>query len=309
MPRRSRHSSIRAAQTRSFTSPPGPEFDPASTTQALHRCQRAGHSGLARGGLPARVSATVRLCFELQRLRRSHGSAVPRERSRSTSRSARTQPPRERASCWLIPFITCTGYRSPACASSRPTGRGIARTWPSPSSRALIDRGEPVPMFGDGMSRRDYTFVDDIVEGIVRAIDRCSSLWSLQSWPFRPDPASRDDRRTGRSDRQAGPGPKPSRAARGCTPDLCRCLPRREGAGLFAPVLRSGKESAGTSPGTAVTAVGRWSSRSAVVQRTRVPLAAVTSRSEDAMNLFLKDGTTDTLTQLATATDRLRPSP
>jgi UDP-glucuronate 4-epimerase len=40
----------------------------------------------------------------------------------------------------------------------------------------LIDRGEPVPMFGDGMTRRDYTFVDDIVDGIVRAIDRCSGL-------------------------------------------------------------------------------------------------------------------------------------
>lgn len=39
----------------------------------------------------------------------------------------------------------------------------------------LIDRGEPVPVFGDGTSRRDYTFVDDVVDGIVRAVDRCSS--------------------------------------------------------------------------------------------------------------------------------------
>lgn len=37
----------------------------------------------------------------------------------------------------------------------------------------LIDRGEAVPMFGDGTTRRDYTFVADIVDGIVRAIDRC----------------------------------------------------------------------------------------------------------------------------------------
>jgi UDP-glucuronate 4-epimerase len=37
----------------------------------------------------------------------------------------------------------------------------------------MIDRGEPVPMFGDGTTRRDYTFVGDIVDGIVRAIDRC----------------------------------------------------------------------------------------------------------------------------------------
>ena len=37
----------------------------------------------------------------------------------------------------------------------------------------LIDRGEPVPMFGDGTTRRDYTFIDDIVDGIIRAVDRC----------------------------------------------------------------------------------------------------------------------------------------
>ncbi len=37
----------------------------------------------------------------------------------------------------------------------------------------LIDRGEPVPMFGDGTTRRDYTFVEDIADGIVRAIEHC----------------------------------------------------------------------------------------------------------------------------------------
>ena len=37
----------------------------------------------------------------------------------------------------------------------------------------LIERGEPVPMFGDGSTRRDYTFVADIVDGIVRAVERC----------------------------------------------------------------------------------------------------------------------------------------
>ncbi|HVR11526.1 MAG TPA: NAD-dependent epimerase/dehydratase family protein [Thermoanaerobaculia bacterium] len=30
----------------------------------------------------------------------------------------------------------------------------------------LLARGEPVPIFGDGSSRRDYTYVDDIVDGI-----------------------------------------------------------------------------------------------------------------------------------------------
>jgi UDP-glucuronate 4-epimerase len=35
----------------------------------------------------------------------------------------------------------------------------------------LIARGERVPMYGDGSTRRDYTFVDDIVDGIVAARD------------------------------------------------------------------------------------------------------------------------------------------
>lgn len=36
----------------------------------------------------------------------------------------------------------------------------------------LIDRGETVPLFGDGSSARDYTYVDDIVDGILAALER-----------------------------------------------------------------------------------------------------------------------------------------
>ena len=41
---------------------------------------------------------------------------------------------------------------------------------------ALIARGEPVPMFGDGTTRRDYTFVGDIAAGINAALDRATGL-------------------------------------------------------------------------------------------------------------------------------------
>lgn len=34
----------------------------------------------------------------------------------------------------------------------------------------FIDRGQEVPVFGDGHSRRDYTFVTDIVEGLLSAL-------------------------------------------------------------------------------------------------------------------------------------------
>jgi UDP-glucuronate 4-epimerase len=39
----------------------------------------------------------------------------------------------------------------------------------------LLLEGKPIPFFGDGQSARDYTFVDDIVSGILAALGR--------SWP------------------------------------------------------------------------------------------------------------------------------
>ena len=37
----------------------------------------------------------------------------------------------------------------------------------------LITDGKPIPVFGDGSTSRDYTFVEDIVAGIMAALDRC----------------------------------------------------------------------------------------------------------------------------------------
>jgi len=49
----------------------------------------------------------------------------------------------------------------------------------------LIDAGEPVPMFGDGSTSRDYTYVDDIVAGVVAAGERIRAhgyrIWNLGS--------------------------------------------------------------------------------------------------------------------------------
>ncbi|HEX8499691.1 MAG TPA: GDP-mannose 4,6-dehydratase [Pyrinomonadaceae bacterium] len=35
----------------------------------------------------------------------------------------------------------------------------------------LISAGEPIPVFGDGTTRRDYTYVDDIIAGVRAAMD------------------------------------------------------------------------------------------------------------------------------------------
>jgi UDP-glucuronate 4-epimerase len=39
----------------------------------------------------------------------------------------------------------------------------------------LILAGAPVPLYGDGQSARDYTFIDDIIDGVVAAIERTAN--------------------------------------------------------------------------------------------------------------------------------------
>lgn len=42
----------------------------------------------------------------------------------------------------------------------------------------LIYEGKPVPVFGDGSSKRDYTFIEDIIEGVVKSI-HSGSLYEI----------------------------------------------------------------------------------------------------------------------------------
>ena len=52
-----------------------------------------------------------------------------------------------------------------------------------------ITRGEPIPVFNRGRHSRDFTFIDDIVEGVLRCLDRPATAnpdWS----GYEPDPAS-----------------------------------------------------------------------------------------------------------------------
>jgi UDP-glucuronate 4-epimerase len=43
----------------------------------------------------------------------------------------------------------------------------------------LISAGEPIPVFGDGTTRRDYTYVDDIIAGVRAAIDYKQSNYEI----------------------------------------------------------------------------------------------------------------------------------
>lgn len=55
-------------------------------------------------------------------------------------------------------------------------------------TRAIL-AGEPIPVFNHGKMRRDFTYIDDIVEGVVRVLDalpQANSSWSGQA----PDPGT-----------------------------------------------------------------------------------------------------------------------
>ena len=200
---------------------------------ALHRRQRPGDGRLARGRLPARAAAAVHLRVELERLRR------PRRRARFAKPTRSTLPVSPYAAtkkaCELLAHtfhhlhgLPVTGLRFfTAFGPRNRPDLAIAKF------TRLIDQGLPVPMFGDGTSRRDYTYVDDIVDGIVRAIERCSThhLYNLgHSEPI----ALGDDRDDRPGAREAGDDRSPARTARRRPADLRRIDRARHELG-YAP--------------------------------------------------------------------------
>ena len=50
----------------------------------------------------------------------------------------------------------------------------LFRQRPDLAIRKFAERmllGEPIPIYGDGRALRDFTFIDDVVDGVVRALD------------------------------------------------------------------------------------------------------------------------------------------
>lgn len=54
----------------------------------------------------------------------------------------------------------------------------------------LIEAGKAIPVFGDGSMRRDFTYIDDIIDGVTAAMERCEGykIYNLgESRPVRLD--------------------------------------------------------------------------------------------------------------------------
>ena len=54
----------------------------------------------------------------------------------------------------------------------------------------LIEAGECIPVFGDGSMARDFTYIDDIIQGVLAAMEHCRGyeIYNLgQSHPYRLD--------------------------------------------------------------------------------------------------------------------------
>jgi UDP-glucuronate 4-epimerase len=67
-----------------------------------------------------------------------------------------------------------------------PWGRPDMAMWIFASA---ISAGQPIKLFNNGNMRRDFTYIDDVVEAVVRLVDRAPSAdptWSSDQ----PDPAS-----------------------------------------------------------------------------------------------------------------------
>jgi UDP-glucuronate 4-epimerase len=50
----------------------------------------------------------------------------------------------------------------------------------------LIEQGKPIPVYGDGQLTRDFTYIDDIIDGTVAAINKCAGYHIYNLGESRP---------------------------------------------------------------------------------------------------------------------------
>ena len=71
-----------------------------------------------------------------------------------------------------MPMRICSDCRRPGCDFSPSTGHGAGRTWRCGFLQRQLFAGEPIKLFNNGNMRRDFTYIDDVVESVVRLVSR-----------------------------------------------------------------------------------------------------------------------------------------
>jgi UDP-glucuronate 4-epimerase len=82
-----------------------------------------------------------------------------------------TRRRRPRANCCATPTRTCTACAAFALRFFTVYGARQRPDLAIHKFAKLISEGKPIPVFGDGTTRRDYTYIDDIIAGVRAAID------------------------------------------------------------------------------------------------------------------------------------------
>ena len=183
-----------------------------------------------------------RLRVELERLRREpHAAVFGGPERRPPGQPLRGDQEGERVDRAQLqpPLPAC---RRRACASSPSTGRGGGPTWRRCCSRARSSPASRSAFSTTGRMRRDFTYVDDIVEGVVRVLARPPAgptrtprrTRSTTSAITRPSSSRRSSRRS--SGCSAAPAIKDTRR---CSRATCRRPMRRSTGSRAADRLRA----------------------------------------------------------------------
>ena len=98
--------------------------------------------------------------------------------SHADDQSVRGHENRRRVSLFDL-FASLPDADCRACASSPFTARGNGLISRSINSPKRIHAGEPIDQFGDGTTRRDYTYIDDIIQGVMAALTYEGPLFDI----------------------------------------------------------------------------------------------------------------------------------
>ena len=166
-----------------------PPVHPAAAP--LRRNQHHRHAQPARSRPPLR-RRPLRLRVEFLRLRPVRAPPLPRGRTRCPARSAPTPPPSSPASNSVPATRTSTAIPTVCLRFFTVYGPRQRPDLAIHQFTRRIHAGQPIDQFGDGGTRRDYTYIDDIIQGVVAALVTTTARPSTSStWArARPPPCA-----------------------------------------------------------------------------------------------------------------------